>query len=875
MNLHETIETILPLVSKPSRYLGNEFHAIRKEPSSVAVQWLLVMPEVYEIGMSHWGLKILYDILNRRSDTLAERAYCPWIDMEAEMRLREIPFFSLETHRPARDFDLIGFTLQYEMTCTNILTCLDLARIPLWSRERGEDDPLIIGGGPCVSNPEPLAEFFDLFLLGDGEEAVHKITEMVGRTRGLPRLERLKNFAAMDGIYVPGLYRSRYDDDGRFLGTFPTCEEAPARPRRTFVRDLEATPYPTQPLVPLQEVIQDRLSVEVLRGCTQGCRFCQAGYTYRPLRERSPHRLLEITELGLKSTGWDSVSLVSLSTADYTQLDPLVDALNRRFANEKVSISLPSLRADRFGIEIAERVREVKRSGFTFAPEAGSERLRYAVNKQIRDDELFNAARIAYEQGWRLIKLYMMIGLPTETRQDVEEIASFTKRIREIGREAGPSCKVNLSIGAFVPKSHTPFQWDRFEDLSLLRQKLSFLRERISNRWTRVKWNDLETSQIEAVFSRGDRRLARVVHRAWESGSRFDGWAEHFSYDRWIQALADCGLSVGLFTRPMDFDEPLPWDHIDLGITKKFLIRERKKTNDLHTTPDCRYGDCAACGIPGMPNDTMRAPELDREAREKMLHRASEGAARRSGAGIVWTVRIRYAKEGAARFLSHLEATKVIDHAFRIVGLPVAHSQGHSPHPKYHFGPPLPVGVASRVELFDVEIETPWRHDLAEELNRVLPVGLEIVQVLRLPSAAGRRRKSLSAEAGLARYEVDLHRLEHGRLIQIEEVMAQFRESQEWVVSKGRRSDPDPSRETRKVDLKRACLEIDWDPGLARITMLLRILDSAGQTGNPARILGGLFGLSAEDQARCLVRRVDLLREDQTPIWAEGNMIRE
>ncbi len=884
MRLRESIEQILPLVAKPSRYLGNEFHSVRKDPSAVDVQWLLIFPEVYEIGMSHWGLRILYDILNRRPDTLAERAYCPWIDMESRMRHSGIPLFALESHRPAREFHLVGFSLQYELTCTNILTCLDLAGIPIWARDRGDDDPLVIGGGPCVTNPEPLAEFFDLFLIGDGEEAVHAITDAVRDTKGLPRLARLKALAGVPGIYVPGLYEAQYDECGRLTGTFPTCPEAPLRPKRTFVIDLENAPYPEKPLVPLQEVIQDRLSIEVLRGCTQGCRFCQAGYYYRPLRERSPEKLLTIAEQGLKASGWDSVSLVSLSTADYTQLEPLAEALNRRFANEKISISLPSLRADRFGVGIADQIREVKRTGFTFAPEAGSERLRRAINKQIPDEEFFEAARIAYERGWRLIKTYMMIGLPTETWEDVEGIVSFAEKIRQIGRAFGPACKVNVSVGAFVPKSHTPFQWDPFEDLDPLREKIEMLRRRIPNRWSRLKWHEVEVSQVEAILSRGDRRLARTIHRAWELGGRYDGWTEHFSHARWLRALEETGLSVEMYTRRFDHDEVLPWDHIDIGVLKKFLLRERKKTDEMSATPDCRHGDCVACGIPGMPDDTRLTPKLDEEAAQKLRERAAQGSARRSAAGVLWPVRIRFAKEGPARFLSHLETGSILQRTFRMAEIPVAHTQGHSPHPKFHFGPPLPVGVAGTAELFDVELEGPWRRDHGERLNALLPGGFRILDARALPSVPGMKRKSLSAEAILGVYDADLSRLGPERVARMAADLGRFLAASEWIVRRTRGGPPDSPTprdweqikdrhavaeadpDVRTIDLKQACVALTWDPASMRLAMTLRILDPDGNTANPARVFSGILGLDPEEQARCFVERTGIRKIDGAPV---------
>ncbi len=582
--------------------------------------------------------------------------------------------------------------------------------------------------------------------------------------------------------------------------------------------------------------------------------------------------MLELAEQGLKSTGWDGISLVSLSTADYTQLEPLAEALNKRFAGDKISIALPSLRADRFGVGIADKVREVKKTGFTFAPEAGSERLRRAVNKLITDEEFFAAARIAYERGWRLIKLYMMIGLPTETMEDVEGIVHFTEKIREIGRTYGTACKVNVSVGPFVPKSHTPFQWDAFESIESQRQKIGFLRSKIPNRWSRLKWHEVETSHIEAVLSRGDRRLARTIYRAWELGGRYDGWTEHFSHERWLRALEDTDLSPEMFTRAYALDEPLPWDHIDIGVLKKFLVRERQKTDTMGETPDCRHGDCVACGIPGMPTDTRLTAPLDEAAVREMVDRAEERSPRRSENGVVWPVRIRFAKEGPARFLSHLETGTILERAFRMAEIPVGHTQGHSPHPRFHFGPPLSVGIASTAELIDVELQTPWRRDFAERLNAVLPGGYRILDARVLPSPDGTKRKSLSAEAILGVYEGDLSRLDGERQSKIAADLARFHAAEDWIVRKSQERVPDATipkswegifdrfpappevtPDLRTVDLKQGCIDLAWDAERAILHMTLRLIDPAGQTANPARVLAG--DLRARSRAAGAMRR--------------------
>jgi radical SAM family uncharacterized protein/radical SAM-linked protein len=790
MTLADRIDTVLPLVAKPTRYLGTEFHVVRKSPEKDTVQWCLILPEVYEIGMSHWGLKILYDILNRRPDALAERCYAPWFDMEAQMRRHEIPLFSLESKRPVRDFDLVGFSLQYELTYTNLLNCLDLAGIPLRAEDRGRADPLVIAGGPCASNPEPLSDFIDLYLIGDGEEAVHAITEMYKEVRGRSRQEVLLAMARVPGVYVPLLYEAVYRPDGTLQGTRPRFDGVPARVERQFIRELETAPWPERPIVPLQGIVQDRLSVEVLRGCTQGCRFCQAGYLYRPVRERSVEKILEIADTGIRNSGWDEVGLVSLSTADYTQLMPLADVLNARFSGDRVAISLPSLRADSFGVGIADRVRETKKTGFTFAPEAGSERLRLAMNKIIRDEEFFAAARVAYERGWRLIKMYFMVGLPTETWDDVEGIARFVDTIRRIGREHGPSCSVNASVGAFVPKSHTPFQWDAFEDTGLLREKLTWLKRTVSSKWTRLKWHSVETSHLEAVFSLGDRRLGRAIENAFRRGARFDGWTEHFKYRLWLEAMQDAGVDPAFHTRARSFDETLPWDHIDIGVLKKWLVRERKKTDAQQfeigksLVADCRHGDCTACGIPGLPNDTMLTQPLTEDSLRGVMDRARSSAVRRDDTGVTWTARLRFEKRDLARFISHLETVDLIARAFRMARIPLVHSQGHHPHPKLSFGPPLPVGIEGLAELFDAELQEPWSERLASRLNEVLPAGMRVLEGRNLSRIPGTRRTSLCALARRGLYVLEFAGAAAETRARIRETVRSFDEYESCLVER-------------------------------------------------------------------------------------------
>jgi radical SAM family uncharacterized protein/radical SAM-linked protein len=978
------LESILPLVSKPSRYLGNEFHVVQKHAAQKAagekpVEWCLILPEVYEIGMSHWGLKILYEILNTRPDSLAERCYSPWFDMEAQLRRHRLPLYALESKRPLRDFDIVGFSLQYELTYTNVLQCLDLGGIPLRAEDRGEDDPLVAAGGPVASNPEPLSDFIDFYLIGDGEDAIHRITEVYkrfsnanapeatwltqtlegppprahapgstatngggardsvmqdetaansdgsGRRRwSCSRETLLRELSKVPGVYVPRMYEARYGENGRLLGTFPLHPDVPKRVLRQFVVDLENAPTPTKPVVPLQGIVQDRLSIEVLRGCTQGCRFCQAGYLYRPIRERSVEKIVEIAEQGIAASGWDEIGLTSLSTADYTQLEPLADVLNARFANERIAIALPSLRADSFGVEIADKVKETKRTGFTFAPEVGSERLRLAVNKLIRDEEFFRAAHIAYSRGWRLIKMYFMVGLPTETGQDVDGIVNFIQTVRSIGRKYGRG-SVNASVGAFVPKSHTPFQWDAFEGVESLQRKIKYIREQCHSPWSKVKWHDVRSSHLEAIFSMGDRRLGRSIEHAYRQGARFDGWTEHFNYALWMRAFAETGINPDQHTRAREFEEPLPWDHIDIRVSKKWLERERKKTSEAipeigqSLTADCRHGDCTACGIPNLPFDTQLTPALDAAGTEALVERARARASRREEGGVTWPVRVHFRKVGLARFLSHLEMGTVLQRAFRMAEVPVAHTQGHVPHPKFAYGPSLSVGVETEAEAFDVELLRPWSERFTESLNRVLPEGMEIVDAVPIQVIPGVKRRSLQAIARRARYEVDLSALTDTERTEMRRIIESFERSETclversfWTPQSSREildwespSDPlakaavmpaisdagtsdssamttaeptgtspharamtgaNPACEVRTVDLRKAIVEIALEPGARRMELELFLAREDGQVANPRVVLERLFRLAPETQALLRVVRVALLAESGDPI---------
>ncbi|HEY7369247.1 MAG TPA: TIGR03960 family B12-binding radical SAM protein, partial [Thermoanaerobaculia bacterium] len=607
--LRPRLEPLLPLVEKPGRYVGLERNVVRKDLSKATVTLALAFPDTYEIGMSHTGLKILYEIVNRREELACERVYAPWTDLEARLREAGIPLFSVESFAPVRDFDVLGFSLQAELNYSNILNMLDLAGIPVWQRDRREEDPIVLGGGPCTANPEPLADFFDAFLIGDAEEALPRFLDAFAQARAasLPRRDLLARLAQVEGVYVPSCYDVAYDDAGRITSIARNDPRVPEQPKRTWVPELKPDYYPEKPMVPSVEIVQDRLGLEVMRGCTQGCRFCQAGYWYRPVRELAPDDVLDMTKKFIAESGWSEVGLLSLSTADYSQIEPLVKCLAPQLSDRRVSISLPSLRAEAFSVGLADAVSEVRKSGFTFAPETGSDRLRRVINKTFTNADMIAAADVAFSRGWDLIKVYTMIGLPTETDADLDELVELVKGILAQGRKHGKK-SVNVSVGSFVPKSWTPFQWAPFDGVPELSRKLAYLKEKFRGvRGARLKWHEPREAEIECVLSRGDRRMGRVLHRAWRSGVKFDGWTEHFRDDLWTQAFEDEGIPKSAYLRAYDLEETLPWDILDVSIKKRWLGIELIKAKKEMRTEDCKWGHCYACGVPGNGADTVLA----------------------------------------------------------------------------------------------------------------------------------------------------------------------------------------------------------------------------------------------------------------------------
>lgn len=600
--LNRAVERLLPHVQKPARYTGGELNSVVKDASKVKLRYAFCFPDSYEIGMSHLGMKILYSLVNERDDAWCERVFAPWVDMEEEMRKNHVPLFALESGDALDKFDLIGFTLQYELSYSNVLNMLDLGNIPLRSKDRTSLTPIVVGGGPCACNPEPLADFFDIFLPGEGEEVTNELIDLLieHKEKGSTKLEFLREAAKIEGVYVPAFYDVAYHEDGT-IASVTAKETAPARVKKRIISDLDSVYYPDKFVVPFVDIVHDRAVTEVFRGCIRGCRFCQAGFIYRPIREKKSETVNRQAKCLCETTGYDEVSLCSLSTSDYSQVEKLIPDMLSWAVPEKINVSLPSLRVDNFSEELMEELKKVRKSGLTFAPEAGTQRLRDAINKNVTEEEVLRTSAQAFRGGWTAVKLYFMMGLPTETLDDIAGIAELAQKVvnefyKNPDKPKGKGVTVSVSVASFVPKPFTPFQWEPQDTMEQLVEKQKYLLENVHTHKIQVSWHQSQTSFLEGVFARGDRKLCDVIESAWKKGCKFDGWDEFFLFDKWTEAFKECGVDPSFYSnRRRDFNEILPWDHLDYGIRKEFLIAENKRAHESVTTPNCRQ-KCSACG---------------------------------------------------------------------------------------------------------------------------------------------------------------------------------------------------------------------------------------------------------------------------------------
>jgi radical SAM family uncharacterized protein/radical SAM-linked protein len=781
-------------VAVPARYLGGEYQSVVKDPASVSARVALAFPDLYEIGMSHMGTKILYSILNRDERIACERCFCPWVDMEAELRARDLPLCTLESQTPLAEFDVVGVSLQYELTFTNVLTLLDLGRVPLRAAARSDRDPLVLGGGPTATHPEPMAAFFDAFFIGEAEEELSGLVLdwAAARRAGRPRLDALAELAGRYPIYVPALYRTEVDaDTGLEVVGEPLDPRAPARVRRGFVADIDRYPFPSDTPVPYAEAVFDRAGVEIARGCTEGCRFCQAGMIYRPVRERSPESIVKSVLDGVERGGYDETSLTSLSTADYSCITPLVREVAGALRERKVSLSVSSLRAYGLGEEILDQMAQMRITGLTFAPEAGSQRMRDVVNKNITEAHVAESAERVFGRGWNRLKLYFMIGLPGEEDEDVVGIVETGQRMLRIGRRhVGKRAEVTVSVSSHVPKPHTPFQWCAQDSTEEIVRKQGLLRQTVSERGLRLKVHDCGVSTVEGVLSRGDRRLGDVIEDVWRRGARFDGWDELFDLDRWLAALADRGIDLPVYLGTRPISARLPWDHIDVGLEDGFLLSEYRKAMADRLSPPCgkvvgqlvhasnlaealaekRKLVCYDCGvacdlvgmrqqrldflrslgaeapvIAGEPVRRQGAPAGKGRGRPKPQVAFAERPSRR--------FRLRYTKLGRSGFLGHLDTARVLGRMFRRAGIEVAYSRGFHPKPSLAFSPALSLGVASLGELVDVSVEawTAGAAELAARLGEVSPEGIEFTGAWELEPGSPSLAKLLRAYELLVR----------------------------------------------------------------------------------------------------------------------------
>ncbi len=818
--LKKSVQDLLSHVEQPSQYLGNEINSVHKDHRNVELKMALAFPDLYQIGTSHFGMQILYHILNQKETICAERVFAPGSDMESQLRASGTPLTTLETRTPLNKMDIIGFSLLYELNYTNILTMLDLGGIPFYSNERGDAFPLIVAGGPCMCNPEPVADFFDAVVVGDGEDVIQKMADTWlvwkrGDTGGKEQL--LQRWDGIEGVYIPSFYRAEYDEKG--FQTLSPVKTGKQTVKRAVVANLDNTPFPVSPLIPFGRPVHDRLRLELARGCTRGCRFCQAGMIYRPVRDRSARNLVDLSRASLLNTGYEDLSLLSLSTGDYSQIAGLMERLMATCEKEHIAISLPSLRAGTLTPELMQQIKRVRKTGFTIAPEAGSQRLRDVINKNISEEDIKKTVDDAFALGWKLVKLYFMTGLPTETRADLDAIIKLVKSLKEKGPGKAKRRNINVSVGTFIPKPHTPFQWSSQISLEESKENIFRLKRELKMPGIQFKWQNSEISLLEGLWSRGDRKLSRLLVSAYMKGCRFDGWGDKIRLDLWQAAIEENEIDIEFYTRrERALDEPLPWDIIDIGVTKSFLKEEWRKAIGAKISSDCRKGECHDCGVCDFENLEPQLasgeefgpnPGSRQQSREVDLFRKIE---------------VHFSKTGDARFLGHLEMASVFIRALKRADVTVKFTQGHHPKAKISFQDTLPLGMESLEEFFSIAVKEGV--DAKTIINRLNP---ELPRGLRVHAIRNDLKKKLT-ETIQTDYTVTLKEggFENSKL-------GEFLKADSWQFKK-----PGKKGRVKELDLKKMVENIVIS---SKKELSLTLIRASGKTIRPADVVKSVFNL--------------------------------